>query len=276
LSRKENGFCSAIALDIKNTLLLPVKNTYAASNQPTNTHGNSYYLYFGNFSDIATETFLSFKLSSTYRNLTSAILTIQQVGFDSGNESHGWGIEANCSLVSDSWEENTLTWENKPTPFQEIDTFYINPYIWVYGNPPIFHTVDVLSFIQFGNNTEFIVSICLSIIVEESTDLGYMAIPSKELHNNDIFFGPTLNITYVEQESSNKNNILLIIITIGVVVAAGVGGTILYSYFHKKKGRQGDVHQEITSTQMNICSICKSPNPIVAKFCVNCGEELTP
>ena len=61
-----------LALDIKNTSLLPIKDTFADSNHPTQTYGNSELLSLGNYNRRITETFLSFKISSKYRNLTSA------------------------------------------------------------------------------------------------------------------------------------------------------------------------------------------------------------
>lgn len=226
------------ASDIKNTSLLPIKDTYADSNYPTQTHGNSNILYFGNFSNKITETFLSFEISSKYRNITLAEIQIHCIAGDSGNETHSYGIKVNFSLISNNWDEATLNWENKPSPLQEITSFWTSGGSWVYGDPPVFITVDVIEVIQFDIENENILSICINTIVEEPIHLGYMVIASKEKHDDNFFFGPLLHLTYIEQPMDEFPILLLIIVIIGTAAGLGVGGGLGYFYYKKKRKRR--------------------------------------
>jgi hypothetical protein len=223
------------ASEVKNITLLPIKDTYADSTRPTQTMGNSDYLYFGNFSGIMTETFLSFEISSKYKNISVAEIQIQGIVFCSGNESYTSPLKANFSLTSNNWEESTLNWENKPSPQQEITSFWINSFSWSYSDPPVFFNVDIIDTIQFVSESENILSICISTIVEDPIYLGYLTIASKEAHDNNILFGPLLHLTYIEVPLDELPILLLVIETVAVLgVVIGLG----YFYYVKRKNRQ--------------------------------------
>lgn len=236
-----------IASGIKHTSLLPIEDTYAASNHPTRTHGNSEQLSFGDFNNRITEIFLSFEISSKYRNLTSAELQIQGIGFDSGNETHSYPIKGNVSLISDNWDEATLNWENKPSPLQEIAELHVKDFSWSIGYLPIFFTINVTDAIQFVNGNHYILSVCINIIVGEPERFGYLAIPSKEGHDNITFFGPLLHITYIEEPMDDPPDPPILPIIIGIAsavgVALGVGGGLGYFYYRKKRQSLSSVTQ---------------------------------
>ena len=143
-------------------------------------------------------------------------------------------------MISSNWEEATLNWDKKPSPYQEITSFWISSFSWDLGSPPIFYIIDVIEVIQFIDDNDYILSICINTILDDPDRHGYMTIASKELHNNNTFFGPLLHISYIhipdEEQPVNGIPILPIIIgisaTIGIVAVLGVG------YFYIKKERQ--------------------------------------
>ncbi len=236
-----------IASGIKDISLLPIEDTYADSTHPTRTHGNSEQLSFGDFNNRITEIFLSFEISSKYRNITSAELQIQGIGFDSGNESWSHPINAKISLISDNWDEATLNWDNKPSPLQEITELRVKDFSWSIGYPPVFFTVNVTDAIQFANGNHYILSICINIIVGEPEHFGYLTIPSKEGHDNNTFFGPLLHITYIEEPMDDPPDPPILPIIIGIAsavgVALGVGGGLGYFYYRKKRQSLSSVTQ---------------------------------
>lgn len=227
-------------LDIKYTSLLPIEDTFVDSNHPMTTYGNSELLYFGDYYGKITEIFLLFEISSKYRNFTSAELQIQGVGFVSGNESHSYPVYGNVSVTSHNWEESTLMWENRPAPIKEIDSIYIGGFSWAPGMSLILYFVDVREFIQFEDGGTCILSICIQQINEEPYKHGQVAIPSKEMHNNETFFGPLLHLTYIEQPVPEFP---LTPLLIGITSASGaallvIGGYIYYKRKEKSKKQE--------------------------------------
>jgi hypothetical protein len=220
--------CLVNADEIKTISLLPNKDTYVSSEFPTQINGNANFLYFGDYINGITETFISFDISSEYSDIITAELQFQGVSFDSGNDTYSYPIWVRISVITNNWGEMTLNWVNKPSPIQDITTFKVYGFSWAVGENPIFYKKDVTHYIQSYGSSDSFLSICLNVVVNVPQDHGYMAIPSRERHDGNLLFGPLLNLTYKEQPTESALPLMQLIL--GTVGFIGMVGSSIYLY----------------------------------------------
>jgi uncharacterized protein (TIGR02145 family) len=90
--------------------LVPSGDSFVRSGSPTNNYGSGPLLYAGTYSG-TNESLVKFDLSCIPpgANITSAVITISYTSSIMGT------VSGNIYPISSSWNESTVTWNNKPT-----------------------------------------------------------------------------------------------------------------------------------------------------------------
>jgi hypothetical protein len=137
------------------------KDTYVDTANPTSNYGGVNYLMtgFGIFSDIR-EAYFYFDFSDKPQNYIRAEISLDF-----------WGVSQTMNyticLIEESWNENSMTWINKPEKGEVIDNILVTS--------DTIYTIDVTSLISGRTN----ISICVYIEVDNYVD-DYAYITSKE------------------------------------------------------------------------------------------------
>lgn len=119
------------------------KDTFVRQYYPTNNYGGqSYFLVGRDVWGTALETYLYFNFSDKPVNWKSAEIAFDLYSIDST-------VNLSVYLIEDSWEELTLTWNNKPSKGEMIDSFLVSA--------EKIYKVNVSDYIAGRNN----ISICL-------------------------------------------------------------------------------------------------------------------
>jgi len=119
------------------------KDTYAREYNPTTNYGGqSYFLVGRDVFSAAVEAYFYFNFSDKPVNWENAEIALDLYSISST-------VNLSVYLIEDSWNELTLTWNNKPTKGEMIDSFL--------AATEKIYTINVTSYIAGRNN----ISICL-------------------------------------------------------------------------------------------------------------------
>jgi hypothetical protein len=168
-------------------------DAYVGEDSPSSNYGNWDIVRAGKFiTGDDFETYFHFNFSNQPDNFTKAEISLYLLG----------GYPANnisVCLISQSWNELSITWNNKPTHGQKIDTLEVS-----YSG---YYTIDVTDYI---NDTMDGLSICLKAANTQETD--YVLAYSKEAYYQSKTeyipqliwtFGETAEITVSSPVSSD-------------------------------------------------------------------------
>ena len=119
------------------------KDTYVRQYNPTTNYGGqSYFLVGRDVFSAAVEAYFYFNFSDKPVNWKSAEIALDLYSISST-------VNLSVYLIEDTWNELTLTWNNKPTKGEMIDSFL--------ASAQKIYTINVSSYIAGKNN----ISICL-------------------------------------------------------------------------------------------------------------------
>ena len=155
------------------TSSLATKDSYVNSNNGLSNYGGQDWIIFGYYLTVwLTEVYIEFDISSPPSGWTKAEIEIDMYSISETSQ-------LTVSLITESWNELTITWMNKPAHVQEITKLTV-------ATEQVY-TIDVTNFIS-GNS----LSICINAT---SLPTGYVQATSRE---GDWSFGPgpTLTWTY--------------------------------------------------------------------------------
>jgi len=163
---------------------LATKDSYVHSNNPTSNYGGKDWLIFGfYFTLYLTEAYIEFDVTSPPSGWTNAEIEINMYSISETTQM-------TVSLITESWDELTITWMNKPVHGQEITKLTVAA-----GQV---YTIDVTSLI-FGRDS---LSICINAT---SLPTGYVQATSRE-GDSSYSPGPTLTWTYPTPPPNGDEN----------------------------------------------------------------------
>jgi len=195
-------FITPVRAAISEIATLADKDSYVQSTSTTTNNGDSIWVYFGYDLNLLEfdEAYIHFNFTDKPVNWIKAEISIDATMFGPFN--------ATVSLITDNWEEGTITWDNKPLHGEIITTFTVT------GSE--FYRFDISNYI-LGNN----ISICInaSNSYEQS---GYVMAASKEGHGAGLHEGPQLIWTYETAEPIIEGYNLCIFL--GLIIVIGIIG----------------------------------------------------
>ena len=225
---------------------------YADSNvkayQPIDNFGSSDYLEIGaDLWGYQQETYLKFLIPTVETEILRVYIDTYWYSFMCETP-----LSVSACLVSNSWNEYTITWSNKPSHSTILDAD---------------------SYVSDGEH--FIIDVILTHITQGSTlsICIYENTPYKPdgLQGNSRESGYYVPELVVEYETPPISPIIFIIIG---VIAVGVIGIVVYSQKNKKKKMRQSLEN---STYMKYieCSKCGNrQQSIGTTFCTECGNKL--
>jgi len=245
---------------IKTTSDYASADTYARSDLPDQNEGtyekvivgfNPSYLY--NYSG-----YFRFSLSNQPSNLIKTEISLYINNHDSGSNLQIIKV----SLVEESWDENTLNYNNKPSP----GNFITNLSITFDG----YYSIDITQLVSGRNN----ISISLEGYVNVSL-ADYIEINSRE----HTFDSPRIVWNY-----DDTMEIILIIITVSVI-AGVIGAVVAAIYVYRKRLNNSYDHEPAAAYEQGlperrakksdkVCWYCEKAIPKGFNVCPNCGAEL--
>jgi len=220
----------------------PYEDSTVSAYSPNNNYGSGDYLEIG--ADIfgyQRETFLKFPLPIVETEITKVYISSYWYSFLCETP-----LSVSACLVSNTWNEYTITWNNKPSHSTLLDT----DSTLTDGE---YFTIDIsLTHITQGST--------LSICIYENAPYKPDGLQSGSREGG--YNTPELVVEY-------KTPPMLIIVPIMVgIVIAGIIGTIIYINIQKKKKQR---IQETIQTKVQHPSSFAVSAP---KFCTNCGAKL--
>lgn len=248
------------AIPVKATLnkkVEPIADSKVSAFNPDSNYGSSNYINIG--ADILgyqSESYLKFLIPTVETKITRVYISSYWYSFMCTTP-----LSASACVVSTSWGEYTITWNNKPAHGTHLD-------------------IDSILY----DGEYFIIDISLSLITEGMTlsICIYENAPYKPdgLQSNTRERGDKVPVLVVKYETPP----ILIIgpIIVGVIVV-GIVGVIVYSQVNKKKKIRQNLENSKAvqknrihpTTQETYCQNCGQKNTIPnSNFCVNCGDNL--
>ena len=174
-------FIKAEGITISSTTSnLATKDSYVNSNNGLSNYGGQDWLIFGFYFGLyLTEAYIEFDISLRPSGWTKAEIEIDMYSISETTQ-------LTISLITESWDELTIDWMNKPDHAQEITKLTV-------ATEQVY-TIDVTSFISGSS-----LSICINAT---SLPTGYVQATSRE---GDLSFmpGPTLKWTHPNGDSGD-------------------------------------------------------------------------
>ncbi len=225
------------------------KDAYVYTYNPDSNYGGKDWLLFGDRGLGWTEAYLYFNFSDKPAGWAKAEISIDMYYISET-------FDVTVTLISDTWEEYTINWINKPIHREIIATFTVAE-----GK---IYKIDITDYIE-GRNS---ISICAN--ASNNLQTGYVQGHSKEgAYSSEDY--PQLIWTYPEPEPYNLPYSLGYLL--GVIVFLGIGAVLfigvpvgIYKLFKKK-------------TEVRKIFITQEPKNILvqkAHYCQNCGKEIIP
>ena len=232
------------------TTLLPIEDAYINSYYADDNYGASNYLSIGQLLLGSEVSYVKFNIPQTDKIIKSA--TVKTYWYNFMIESR---MALAIGTTSNSWNENTITWNNAPYFYYDIIATRLT------GDMEWFNA-DVLEYLPESG----LFSI---IFFEEGGFSGeYLQSDSRE---NDIASDPP--VLFIVYETTIEDFIPFIII--GVVSAIGVGGGIGGALYYKHKKQRNRSENLEKSTPVKFCSKCGFKLEISGViFCPECGQKL--
>ncbi len=231
------------------------KDAYIYTYNPTSNYGGKNWLIFGDRGLGWTEAYLYFNFSDKPAGWTKA-----EISIDMYYVSETFNVMV-C-LISDTWNEYTINWVNKPEHKEIITTFTVAE-----GK---IYKIDITDFIQ-GRNS---ISICVN--ASNNLQTGYVQGHSKEgAYSSEDY--PQLIWTYPEPEYSGGYFLgIVVLFGIGAVLCIGVPVGIYKLYKKKTEERKIFITQEpkdILAKKAHYCQNCGKEIIPNTKFCTKCGHD---
>ncbi|MHA2038122.1 MAG: Loki-CTERM sorting domain-containing protein [Promethearchaeota archaeon] len=194
---------------------LATKDSYVHSDNNTTNYGDQVFLLFGHHLGLhLTEAYLEFDTSSPPAGWTNAEIEIDMFWISESTQ-------LTVSLVTDAWEELTITWLNKPNHTQEITSLTVFDFK--------VYKINVANFISGST-----LSVCINATTLPS---GYVQATSQD-GDWALGPGPTLTWTYPTPSTNGGGdgivvpgyNTFLVLGALSVIC-----GIIIYRKTNKKR-----------------------------------------
>lgn len=265
------------------------KDTYVDSSKPSSNFGGEEILFVGGQSDHLHESYFCFGFGDKPADYQKAEITLDIFHIKQTTN-------INIHIITETWEEYTLTWNNKPAKNTKIITLQLTSDGW--------HIIDITNFIS---DEPSITSISICVSVQTITD-DYVVIGSREADGG--FFGeyiyyqsyPQLIWTYEAVVSESDDNgdgdkkpvpdviggifsfIMVMIITfiiIGLIIILAIPFLIIPFIRRTKQKQKQQQRQDIVinipdtqqTTTMKYCSSCNEKINQNIRFCTYCGAQ---
>lgn len=175
----DNESCTAYATGIK-----PIDDANVYEYYPDSNYGSSSTLYLQSYLDKDERIFLKFSLSSIPADMVITSAKVWLYNWDAAYSA----INAQAVSVSDdSWEEETLTWNNQPALGDVLSTTPLDSTV-----EGVWYSWDVTSFVASEYAGDKVASIGIKAEVEDQS--GLYKFDSKEY--SDASKHPYLEVTY--------------------------------------------------------------------------------
>jgi hypothetical protein len=177
---------------------IPEKDTYVSSYLPDINHGENLSLYVGYTAipELQYHTYIYFNFSDRRDNWNKAEISLKVDRFTIKMSN---GLNVSICLIENDWDENLLTWNNKPPNGQKITDIFVSE--------TIIYNIDVTNYIAGRNN----ISICVYPVGSSQTAI--FCYNSRE-RNVD---SPLLIWSYPSEGITGFNLILITISIFGVI-----------------------------------------------------------
>lgn len=190
----------------------PLKDTFVRSTDPDDNFGNSSYVFILEDHIIPGSyySFFYFELPASYEEYTH--IYFHFIGYSMWV---GAGLSVDFYNVLQSWDESTITWNNKPV----LDELLFSTHI----TSGRVNNINMKSHI-----TTYIFSFCIKASFAQDNDLS---ISSRENTFDESEELPSI----ILKDIITNNTPLIIGITVGSIVAAGICVGLGYFLYHRKK-----------------------------------------
>lgn len=248
--------CKSVRADYQYILTTTDRDSYVNSYYPTSNFGGKDYLIIGNYIVGWSEVYLHFDLSDRPSNWEFVIIAIGMYYISETTTIY-------FCLTSDTWDEYTITWNNKPAHNIIIESEIVAEPDWYY--------VDISDLVI--GRTE--ISICIKAFDESQT--GYIQANSKE-YDNPEDYAPTLSWVY---EGINLTVLVITIVSIIAVISTVIVVTIILIKRRNKRKTLDDWKDEklsvdksiLPSTEIRFCMKCGQKRLGQQPFCPYCGHQ---
>ena len=253
---------------IKSTSANAIADTYARSDQSAQNYGTSTKVTVGHTPNYLTNYsgYFRFSLSNQPSNLIKTEILLNINNHYSGSDTQIIKV----SLIEESWDESTLTYDNRPN----LGVFITNLSVTTDG----FYSIDITQYvngrINFSIGLEGYGNLTYGDVNYGSID-DYIEINSRE----NLFDSPRIVWTY-----DDPMDVILVIITIIAIAGAmGAAGAAIILYRKRVSAsyerepatpyEQG-MPERRTKKSDKICWYCEKAIPKGFNVCPNCGAEL--
>lgn len=196
-------FITPVKAEPSEIATLSDKDSYVQSNSNTTNTGDSIWVFFGYDLNLYQfdEAYIHFNFSAKPENWEKAEISIDATMFGQFN--------ATVCLITDNWEEDTITWVNKPLHGEIITTFEVTG--------TAFYKFDISNYMQ-GDS----ISICINAS-DSNEKSGYVMAASREGHGAGLHIGPQLIWTYEPTESIIEGyNLYIFLGLIGLIAIISI------------------------------------------------------
>jgi len=233
------------------TELIPIQDAYINSYYPDSNYGASAYLSVGTLILGYDVTYLKFNIPLSEKVILSA--TVKTFWYNFMIESR---MLLAVGTASNSWDENTITWNNAPYFYYQLIATRLT------GDGEWFN-FDVLNYIPESG--------LFSIILFEEGGWSGEYLQSDSRENDIASDPPVLVIVY---ETTIEDFIPFIII--GVLSVAGVCGGVGIA-IHIKRKKKREISENLKNSTLikdTVCPKCgKKPESSDMAFCSECGQK---
>jgi len=226
----------------------PTEDSYVRAYSPIDNYGSSDYINIGaDLWGFQEETFLKFLIPTVETEIVSVSISTYWYSFLCETP-----LSVSACIVSNSWDEYTITWNNKPPRGTILDTDS-----------------------ALGDGEDFIIDISLTHIIQGS--ILSVCIYENSPYKPDGLQGGSREGGYrvpeLKIEYETPPIMIIAPIIVGVVVV-GIVALVVISKIKKKKKRRINL-ENANFVKKVTCSKCGTiQHSIETKFCSECGQKL--